>query len=73
MEMEDRRSQAFRARLKKEETYASWEKEDCRTRETRSTVREDLEGAARREYLEVCGWLERRMHARCSLQAVPWV
>lgn len=70
MEMEDRRSQAVRARLKKEETYALWENEDRRTKETRSTVREDLEDAARREYLEVCGWFEKIMQALCTIVTV---
>lgn len=53
MEMEDRRSEAVRARMKKEEKCALWEQEDLRTRETRSVVMEQLEDAARREYLEV--------------------
>lgn len=53
MAMEDSRSEAVRAGLKKEERYALWEKEDLRTRDTRSALKEDLEHAARREYLEV--------------------
>ena len=52
MEREDRRSQDVRARIKKEERYKIWEEEDLRKRETRSVVRENLEDAARREYLE---------------------
>ena len=52
MEREDQRSQDVRARIKKEERYKIWEKEDLRKRETRSVVRENLEDAARREYLE---------------------
>lgn len=53
MEREDRRSQDIRARIKREERYTLWEQEDLRKRETRSVVRENLEDAARREYLEV--------------------
>lgn len=52
MEREDQRSQDVRARIKKEERYKIWEEEDLRKRETRSVVRENLEDAARREYLE---------------------
>lgn len=52
MEREDQRSQDVRARIKKEERYKIWEEEDLRKRETRSAVRENLEDAARREYLE---------------------
>ncbi len=52
MEREDQRSQDVRARIKKEEKYRIWEEEDLRKRETRSIVRENLEDAARREYLE---------------------
>lgn len=53
MEREDQRSQDIRARIKKEERYKLWEQEDLRKRETRSIVKETLEDAARREYLEV--------------------
>lgn len=53
MEMEDRLSGAVRTKFKKEERNARWEQEDFRTRETRSIVREALEDAARKEYLEV--------------------
>eukprot|EP00752_Nemacystus_decipiens_P004170 g3813.t1 len=52
MEREDQWSQDVRARIKKEERYKIWEEEDLRKRETRSVVRENLEDAARREYLE---------------------
>lgn len=52
MEREDQRSQDVRARIEKEERYKIWEEEDLRKRETRSVVRENLEDAARREYLE---------------------
>lgn len=54
MDTEDRRSQAVRAQIKKEERYTMWEQEDMRTRETRTAMRQYLEEAARREYLEVC-------------------
>lgn len=54
MEMEDWRSEAVRAGIKKEEKFALWEKEDLRIRETKSVVKGNLEEAARTEYLEVC-------------------
>lgn len=53
MEREDRRSEHVRATLKREERYSLWEQEDLRKRGTRSIIREKLEDAARREYLEV--------------------
>lgn len=53
MEMEDVRSEAVRAGIKKEEKFALWEKEDLRIRETKSVVKGNLEEAARTEYLKV--------------------
>lgn len=58
MEREDQRSQDIRARIKKEERYTLWEQEDLRKRETRRVVKENLEDAARREYLEVSHLLQ---------------
>lgn len=63
MEREDQRSQDVRAKIKKEERYKIWEEEDLRKRETRSVVRENLEDAARREYLEARLLLD---HHRCT-------
>lgn len=60
MEREDQRSHDIRARIKKEERYTLWEQEDLRKRETRSVVKENLEDAARREYLEVSLLLQYR-------------
>lgn len=53
MKMEDSRSEAVRAGIKKEEKIALWEKEDLRIRETKSVVKGNLEEAARTEYLKV--------------------
>lgn len=65
MEREDRRSEQVRAKLKKEERYSLWEQEDLKKRGTRSMVRESLEDAARREYLEVRLLLHDRTY-RCA-------
>lgn len=53
MEMEDVRSEAVRAGIKKEEKFALWEQEDLRMRETKGVVKGNLEEAARIEYLKV--------------------
>lgn len=53
MEREDLESHAVRAQIEKEAKFALWEEEDLRTRETRSAMRERLEYAAIRAYLEV--------------------
>lgn len=52
MEEEDRRSRAVQTKIEKEKMHVQWEEEDLRQREARSVVKEGVEVAARKEYLE---------------------
>lgn len=52
MEEEDRCSRAVHTKIKREKMYVLWEEKDLRKREAMSVVKEGVEVAARREYLE---------------------
>lgn len=52
MEEEDRRSRAVQTKIEREKMYVLWEEEDLKKREARNVVKEGVEVAARRAYLE---------------------